>query len=111
MKDIPWDKLASYFNSTVDVVKNNAPYWLAKYWWYSWAVNLWGVVVIGMLITAATVLIFYFKNDFDYLPIEDLKKALIISSVFILIALILHTIPMFIAPDLAGMEALIRTFK
>lgn len=103
--------LADFFGVTTQTVMENAPMWLAKYGWYTTVKDIGANIFLGILIGGAIVamlwLIIYVMAEADYKP-GYTALFVIVGILTICIVVAIPIISCAIAPEYAGIEALLE---
>lgn len=103
--------LANFFGVTTQTVMENAPMWLAKYGWYvtvkDIGPNMFLGFLIGVGIAAALWFIIYVMAEADYKPGYTVLF-IVVGILTICVVVIIPIISCAIAPEYAGIEALLK---
>ena len=108
--------LANFFGTTTEKIMENAPYWLAKYGWYKTIYNrLPEALLAGFLIGTLLMMGFFMicETMFD-LRVKNLKIIIIGVIIFTITILIIIGVPLIscaIAPEIVGLESVIKLLK
>lgn len=105
-------QLANFFGATIETVTQNAPYWLAKYGWYSVIGNIGGNLFGGAFLAgiafAAIALISCGILENDTIPP---KTTVVICLITFILPIAISLAHCAIAPEIYGLEALINLIK
>ena len=106
--------LANFFGTTTENVMANAPMWLAKYGWYvTLKKELIEWLLGGAFVGAIIAIVFLFLWDANKHEIKALQ-IVIAFILFIIGMVVIISIPIitcFIAPEIVGLEAVIKLLK
>lgn len=106
-----FQQLADFFGMTTEAIMQNAPYWLAKYGWYSMISDIPDYVFGGIFLTIAVILIImliWVGMTLEQFPV---KIAIIISVIILIFSIAMPIIQCAIAPEIYGLNALINLLK
>lgn len=106
--------LANFFGTTTQNIMANAPYWLSKYGWYVTLHNqliewVFGGAFAGALLAACFLMIWSFTNH----EVKTLQVAIAIFLFFLGLGAVVSIpiITCIIAPEIVGLEAVIKLLK
>lgn len=112
-------QLANFFGTTTNAVMDNAPEFLAKYGWFTTlsniGANLFMNVVLMLIVGLLVGFIISFINDEFYYNKETkinlIKWCFGITIAGVIIMIVADILPCLIAPELVGLQQLLRLFE
>ena len=101
--------LAEFFGTTVEAVSAEFPAFLAKYGWYDTITFIPLACLLGILFGAGLYFLFYYVCDGDV----RFPKLLCFGCVILctIIAVILSIAPVWVAPEIVGLKALLEDLE
>lgn len=100
--------LADFFGTTTDAVMANAPAFLAKYGWFvkisevGWMYGI--VVVLAGLLSSG---LYTILDDISSIK-NPVKAPVILFFTILIVATVLYFLPLFIAPELVGLNKIMN---
>ena len=100
--------LADFFGTTTDAVMANAPAFLAKYGWFvkisevGWMYGI--VIVLAGLLSSG---LYTILDDISSIK-NPVKAPVILFFTILIVATVLYFLPLFVAPELVGLNKLIN---
>lgn len=104
-------QLANFFGMTTETIMQNAPYWLAKYGWYSVLGNMGSNIITGIflaLLAFIVVVLICCALENDTIP---LKTTVVICIIAFILPSVISFAHCAVAPEIYGLEALIKLIK
>lgn len=104
-------QLADFFGMTTEAIMQNAPYWLARYGWFSAVQNLPTILIVPFVAIGMTALLSlpiwleYDLNKFKF------RYIVIAYFLCVFIASIANFIPCAITPEIYGLNELLKLLK
>lgn len=107
-------KLAEFFGTTTNKIIENTPTFLSKYGWYMTVKDIYLIPIVAVLVTFIGTGLYTLITDvidLDDSGTKIIRVAFIIFVVTVVILLIADYTPLFIAPELVGLERLLESFN